>query len=127
MRTVQLEQLSTRFRRGIVAALDPETAVALASWGVGESAYVDFISIDDVLSDDLEEVGIWDALNDACGTHITTYDEEVIQIGQLETAIEVVETFWSATKWQDNRLFLRRLRTLLVDAAKREMPVFLIL
>jgi hypothetical protein len=121
-------QASELFRRAIVVPKDDEGEADLRSWNVSENISVDVLSIESASTFNLIwNSGLFQRINEVCGTLIDDYEEEMLELESLECAITVarkhVESFSSGVL----RDFGERFLAILNQAKVTRRPVFLIL
>jgi hypothetical protein len=120
-------QITQLFRRGIVAPLTDQTADQLATWFVDGLVSIDFLPIsNDAMFYKLWDTGIFQSLNQKCGTIIDDYEEEALKPDNMEIAMSVLIEFKQTIKDPDVNLFVENLITLCRSAQKNNHPVYFV-
>ncbi len=115
------------WRRGVVLPHNPEVAQRINDWDVDESVAVEYLAITDgALFSQLWDIGLFAAINEACGTRIDDYEAEWLLPAHFPTATIIVERLLKNHCNRELGDFLRRLSGLIGRAAEARMPLYFV-
>lgn len=118
-------QPSELWRRGVVLPHSRRVVQQINDWGVDGSTAVDFLPIADAaLFERLWDIGLFAAINQACGTLIDDFEAAWLPPETLPAAATVVERFLKMNSGGDVGDFLHRLSALIDRAAEAKMPLY---
>lgn len=120
-------QVTDLFRRGVVSPLDEQAETQLRTMFVTEPLRVEFLPFVDNWFGALWHTGVFGLMNQACGSLIDEYEEELLELGQLELAIGAVRKCGKQVVAPQTREVIDRLCSLLEAAQQRGRPVLFVL
>lgn len=118
-------QATEFYRRGVVRPLDDSAAKQLSEFKIASSIRTEWIP---VLSDDdfgdLWEAGVFQRINEVCGSAIADYEEVELDVKQLASALNVIRETKKLNG--NNALFFKGLEGMIVDAIDAQTNVYFI-
>ncbi|MCC9605376.1 hypothetical protein LOC68_23265 [Blastopirellula sp. JC732] len=119
-------QLPALFRRGVVRPLDDHAERQLLQFSIEAPLRVEWLPIlEDPFFDEIWGTGLFQRINQACGTNISDYEEEILPAPTLQTAIAAIRTGRPSGRLSDE--FCQQLEALLTDAAVTNRSVFFVM
>jgi len=119
-------QVPQLYRRGVVRPLDDAAATQLKNWDVETSIRTEWLP---VLSDEhfamIWESGIFQRINEACGSTISDYEEVVLTVSQLNAALNVLNGM-PLPNTADVSVFVQNLKAVMSQAIEAKTPLYFI-
>lgn len=121
-------QASELYRRAIVAPMDKAAEIALQQNDINELSKLDILSMtDESLFMAVWNSGMFSRINAVCSSCIDDYEECLLSIDQLDTAMDILQNEFLKHPESNVSQFAKELHHLLMRARSRRSPVMFVL
>ena len=119
-------QPSELWRSGVVLPLDDAARKAIEDWAVTRDTRVQYVALE-ARAEALWTCGVFQALNDACGTLIDEYEEAWLPVSQVPAAQEVLASYTARAEAGSVVESLEALSSLLAASIRLRQPALFVL